>query len=51
MTLIQQTLKKHFGGGKRKKLHIFFATPLSFFPNLLHISLAYQFLVQKKKKN
>jgi hypothetical protein len=32
-------------------LPIFFATPLSFFPNLLHISLAYQFLVQKKKKN
>ena len=44
MTLIQQTLKnKDFAGGERKKLEIFFA--------ILRISLAYQFLVQKKNSN
>ena len=50
MTLIQQTLKKNISEGVSEKIAYFFATPLSFFPNFLHISVAYQFLVQKKKK-
>ena len=51
MTLIQQTFKKtDFAGGKRKKLPIFFASLISS-PIILRISLAYQFLVQKKNSN
>jgi hypothetical protein len=43
MTLIQETLKNKYRGGLAKKIEIFFA--------ILRISLAYQFLVQKKNSN